>query len=400
MAVAMPREAFVSSLNSSLRNWGFQFIQESTYHSNFRGHVLDHPVLRTETVSFDSNLAGFNSRGTEDGGFSTVLVNLVFILVCIALLFVCLLASENEAEEAVGERRSMMMSPKTKELESFQEAQSYEGSWAQAYRVASGEEREALELLFRCHIISTYEFAESKVSQEHIDECIWIGRHMLIQKPMSEWVAMRYQAKEIFEENAVACFQARSESRPGSSVQGSHLPTPLASAPNSARQLFSHRSTATPEPLFSARQPLSTSSSLSNDSQQRVILATAQVREFPIAEYEKMELHKAASQSTTITITTQPSRADSSSFEDLHVHRPLQTYAENSGAEVREKVMSKGALQAPQSDYSGEGEAQPQPSKAKKRPEVPRVNLHSLSMSKAQSSREEDDDPYTTRDIY
>merc|ERR1719387_17122 len=36
-----------------------------------------------------------------------------------------------------------------------------DGSWAQVYREARGEQREALELLFRCNIISTDEFAFS-----------------------------------------------------------------------------------------------------------------------------------------------------------------------------------------------------------------------------------------------
>jgi hypothetical protein len=383
LAVAMHREDLVSSLNSSLLNWGFEFIQESEteHHSSFRGQVIKHPV-------------------TEDGDFSTVLVNLLFILVCIALLFVCLLGSEDETEEIRGDRRVRMMSPKTRELEGIQEAPSYEGSWAQAYRTASGENREALELLFRCHIISTYEFAESRVSQEHIDECIWIGRHMLSQKPMSEWVVIRHQAKEAFEESAVACFQERSESRPSSSAWDSHAPTPLASAPNSARQLLGHRSDGvSPELLYAtAGHPLSTSSSLSNESQQHLVLplpVSAQVREFPTAQFEKMELHKAASQSTT---ATQPSHATTSSSEDFNIPLSFRTYAESHSAKGQETAMSEGMWQPPQIGHSRVGEVQPQPYKAKKRPEVPRMNLQ--GMSQVRSSREEDDDPYTTRDIY
>merc|ERR1719316_329351 len=84
-----------------------------------------------------------------------------------------------------------------------------DGSWARAYREARGQRREALELLFRCNIISTQEFAYSRVSQEHIDECVWIGTYMLQQKPLEEWVALWQQAQQTFEDSVTACFTAR-----------------------------------------------------------------------------------------------------------------------------------------------------------------------------------------------
>jgi hypothetical protein len=84
-----------------------------------------------------------------------------------------------------------------------------DGSWAQVYRDAQGEEKEALELLFRCNIISTDEFAFSSVSQEHIQECLWIATHMLRQKPLEEWVALWQQAQQTFEDSVTACFEAR-----------------------------------------------------------------------------------------------------------------------------------------------------------------------------------------------
>lgn len=85
-----------------------------------------------------------------------------------------------------------------------------DGSWAQVYREARGEQKEALELLFRCNIISTDEFAFSSVSEEHIQECLWIGTHMLRQKPLEEWVALWQQAQQTFEDNVTASFEARS----------------------------------------------------------------------------------------------------------------------------------------------------------------------------------------------
>jgi hypothetical protein len=84
-----------------------------------------------------------------------------------------------------------------------------DGSWSQVYRDARGEQKEALELLFRCNIISTDEFAFSKVDQDHIQESLWIATHMLRQKPLEEWVALWMQAQQTFEDHVTACFEAR-----------------------------------------------------------------------------------------------------------------------------------------------------------------------------------------------
>jgi len=106
------------------------------------------------------------------------------------------------------------------------------GSWAAAYREASGPRREALELLFRCNIISTQEFAYSRVSQEHIDECVWIGRYMLKQKPLTEWVTLWQSAQQTFEDSVTACFTARTDAR---STYGPMLGE--STAPNSQSQV-------------------------------------------------------------------------------------------------------------------------------------------------------------------
>lgn len=84
-----------------------------------------------------------------------------------------------------------------------------EGTWAHTYRNSNGEQKDALELLFRCKIVSLEEFAHSHASQEHIDECVWIAKCMLIQKPLEEWVACRQQALQSFEDSITAIFAAR-----------------------------------------------------------------------------------------------------------------------------------------------------------------------------------------------
>merc|ERR1719213_157532 len=67
----------------------------------------------------------------------------------------------------------------------LQDVEKCDGSWALCYQKAAGQSKQALELLFRCHIIPVQEFSHSRVSQEHIDECVWIATHMLRQRTLA-----------------------------------------------------------------------------------------------------------------------------------------------------------------------------------------------------------------------
>jgi len=95
-----------------------------------------------------------------------------------------------------------------------------EGTWAQTYRESDDQSKQGLELLFRCHIIPTVEFAHSKVSQEHVGECVWISTHMLRQRPLEEWLDLWPEAQRTFEENVTACYVARIELRSSSKEGG------------------------------------------------------------------------------------------------------------------------------------------------------------------------------------
>jgi len=84
-----------------------------------------------------------------------------------------------------------------------------EGTWAHAYQNAKGNQKDALELLFRCGIVSVHEHAHSHASQDHIEECMGIAQQMLRQKPLEEWVFWRQQALESFEDSITAIFSTR-----------------------------------------------------------------------------------------------------------------------------------------------------------------------------------------------
>lgn len=127
-----------------------------------------------------------------------IIAALVIILCCTT----CYLCCEAHSISSPEPRQTL-----DEEDEEFQDH--FDGSWAQVYREARGEQREALELLFRCNIISTDEFAFSSATPEHIQECVWIATHMLRQKPLEEWVALWQQAQQTFEDSVTACFEAR-----------------------------------------------------------------------------------------------------------------------------------------------------------------------------------------------
>lgn len=87
------------------------------------------------------------------------------------------------------------------------------GSFACRYRESSGSEKEALSLLLRCNIISKDEFASNCVSQEHIDECVWIASQMLEQKTLEDWVALSQNGRQSFEDTVAAIYEARENAR-------------------------------------------------------------------------------------------------------------------------------------------------------------------------------------------
>jgi len=80
------------------------------------------------------------------------------------------------------------------------------GPWAVAYRQSNAQQREAIELLFKCNIITMPEFAGHGVSRQHsdIDACVQIAMRMLDQRRISEWEAHWQEAHRTFEQAANA----------------------------------------------------------------------------------------------------------------------------------------------------------------------------------------------------
>jgi len=127
-------------------------------------------------------------------------VGFLMLIITVVLFVVFSVDDEDSPAETLTPAKSR------KELAAIEDS---DGTWAQTYREADEQSRLGLELLFRCHIIPTVEFAKSKVSQGHIGESVWIATHMLRQRPLEEWLEKWPEAQKTFEENATACYQAR-----------------------------------------------------------------------------------------------------------------------------------------------------------------------------------------------
>jgi len=171
-----------------------------------------------QPVVFHSNAMEFNID------IGRIFAPAFFVAVILVLIFaVCFSEPEDNVSDESRSDSAKMAYPKSVEdttalalrtantKANLLMLESSPGTWARTYRRADRTSQEALELLFRCNIIPGDEFAVSNVSQEHIDECVWISTQMLREKSLGEWVEEWPQAMKTFEESVTACFAARTD---------------------------------------------------------------------------------------------------------------------------------------------------------------------------------------------
>jgi len=165
-----------------------------------RMNMFDSRAFQPQVEPLNFNLYSQQSKSNFTRTLAVVvLAFIVFAGLAFMLSYVCADYIEDDGKAA---------SP-TKEASKLKEGTLSQSSWARAYLEAEGEQKEALELLFRCNIISTEELACSVISQEHIQECTWIATHMLHHRPLEEWVALWQQAQQTFEDSVAECFAQR-----------------------------------------------------------------------------------------------------------------------------------------------------------------------------------------------
>mmetsp|Transcript_67906 Transcript_67906/g.107699 ORF Transcript_67906/g.107699 Transcript_67906/m.107699 type:complete len:510 (-) Transcript_67906:81-1610(-) len=227
-------------IDLSLDKWGSK-IAVSPKIGNFTGYQAISPTTRNFTGWDDkqflsekpANSVRFAASAREQehsSRFFLVFAACVFVLLCLAGVMYMF---ENETEDDYEDRpfKSYSQLSSEKEVEASptsvdmygrgrREVESPartvnepDGSWVRAYREATGPRKAALELLFKCQIISNQEFLYSRVSQEHIDECVWVGNFMLQQKSLEEWERLWQQAQQTFEDSVTQCFTARTDAR-------------------------------------------------------------------------------------------------------------------------------------------------------------------------------------------
>eukprot|EP00931_Biecheleriopsis_adriatica_P043616 TRINITY_DN24929_c0_g1_i1.p1 TRINITY_DN24929_c0_g1~~TRINITY_DN24929_c0_g1_i1.p1 ORF type:complete len:357 (-),score=87.98 TRINITY_DN24929_c0_g1_i1:63-1037(-) len=85
------------------------------------------------------------------------------------------------------------------------------GTWANAYRQATGSRREALRLLCTSGIVTERELADdlTVISEEHIEECVSIALEMLQRWPAEQGAPPQADGKAFFQERLQALYMKR-----------------------------------------------------------------------------------------------------------------------------------------------------------------------------------------------
>lgn len=175
----------LESFASSLKTWGSQSPGSSVPHDvehflNTRDMVKD---LHVDRAHHTSSLP----RSTA------LLLVVAFLLTCMTVACGCFGRWWDDDDET-----SRGPDPTLAAVESC------DSSWAKAYREADGRHREAIELLFRCNIITMPEFAYGKREADDIRNCVRIGVSMLEERSLSQWESRWQEACHTFEKKAAA----------------------------------------------------------------------------------------------------------------------------------------------------------------------------------------------------
>lgn len=174
------------------------------------GHV-SFPQLRKSILAKDSGNStkspipasptSFLISHAENISIPRIIV--VVLITCVLLGVACVFMEEDDGtSEAIGD---LVNKGPAKPREELYAMELCDGSWAVTYQKAEGQMKQGLELLFRCHIIPTQEFGHARVSQEHIDECVWIATHMLRQRSLEEWLNKWPEARDAFDDSVRKC---------------------------------------------------------------------------------------------------------------------------------------------------------------------------------------------------
>lgn len=177
----------LESLASNLDHWGAQ-------DSGSDPRTLDHLLNSRESISaFHRHRAQSGAYLGKSGARLTILLLVVALLItCLSVVCACFGRWWDDEDE---------MKPPDPTLAAVEYCN---GPWARAYRESEGQRRAAIEMLFKCNIITMPEFANYGVSGPHsnIDKCVEIGVSMLEERSISQWEARWQEAQQNFEKKA------------------------------------------------------------------------------------------------------------------------------------------------------------------------------------------------------
>ena len=91
-----------------------------------------------------------------------------------------------------------------------------QGTWATAYRSASGPRRQALRLLCELGIITDRELSEdlTEVPPDHVEDCIRIGSELLMHWPPAGGPPPKEEARNFFQERLKAIYMLKAPKAP------------------------------------------------------------------------------------------------------------------------------------------------------------------------------------------
>mmetsp|Transcript_117745 Transcript_117745/g.186425 ORF Transcript_117745/g.186425 Transcript_117745/m.186425 type:complete len:234 (-) Transcript_117745:56-757(-) len=169
--------ASLEFMSSNVKQWGSQ-VEGFTPHSDdtiASSHLLashTHPRMR------------LRSQGKR----MVVILAIALIITCVSVCCSCFGRWWDADEEEFREYDPTLAA-----------AMDCNGSWARVYREAEGQQRKAIEMLFRCNIVSMPEFSNFEYGREYIDDRIQIAIQMLEERSVPEWERRWQEAQRIFD---------------------------------------------------------------------------------------------------------------------------------------------------------------------------------------------------------
>lgn len=153
------------------------------------------------------------SSSATTSGNNTLLLATALLWVLVTIFFVVILGggSENESGEEAPEvpvAPSSSLSPRATCHLPVEIIDAYSPRARNAQVLSEQRRKDALELCLRCQIFLADDYSNNRISQEHVDECLWIASKMLQQMPFDSWVDLSERDRQSFEDSVDAILQA------------------------------------------------------------------------------------------------------------------------------------------------------------------------------------------------